>query len=60
LSHACLVYLKIFAIDGKLHGLTPGLNSGAMTMQQPSTQGDTEFIQFLQGLPADWETRMRE
>ena len=29
-------------------------------MQQPSTQVDTEFVQFLQGLPADWETRMRE
>ena len=29
-------------------------------MQQPSTQVDTEFAQFLQGLPADWETRMRE
>src|SRR5215510_16611015 len=40
--------------------LPPGLNSGAMTMQQPSTQVDTEFVQFLQGLPADWETRMRE
>jgi hypothetical protein len=60
LSHTCLVYLKIFAIDGKLHDLTPGLNSGAMIMQQPSTQVDTEFAQFLQGLPADWETRMRE
>jgi len=31
-----------------------------MTMQQPSTPVDTEFAQFLQGLPADWETRMRE
>src|SRR5215813_2885377 len=40
--------------------LPPGLNSGAMTMQQPSTQVDTEFAQFLQGLPADWETKMRE
>jgi hypothetical protein len=60
LSHTWLVYVKIFAIDGKLPGLTPGLNSGAMTMQQPSTQVDTEFAQFLQGLPADWETRMRE
>ena len=29
-------------------------------MQQPSNQVDTEFVQFLQGLPADWETRMRE
>src|SRR5262249_40589032 len=45
---------------GKLHGLTLDLNSGAMTMQQPATQVDTEFAQFLQGLPADWETRMRE
>src|SRR5215510_13641006 len=40
--------------------LPPGLNSGAITMQQPSTHVDTEFAQFLQGLPADWETRMRE
>jgi hypothetical protein len=30
-----------------------------MLMQQPSTHVDTEFAQFLQGLPADWETRMR-
>ena len=29
-------------------------------MQPPSTQEDPEFAQFLQGLPADWETRMRE
>ena len=29
-------------------------------MQQPSTQVDTEFAQFLQGLPADWDTMLRE
>jgi hypothetical protein len=29
-------------------------------MQQPSTPVDTEFAQVLQGLPADWETMMRE
>lgn len=29
-------------------------------MQLPSPQVDTEFAQFLQALPADWEAMMRE
>ena len=29
-------------------------------MQPPSPQVDTEFAQFLQALPADWEAMMRE
>ena len=29
-------------------------------MQLPSPQVDTEFAQFLQALPADWEALMRE
>jgi hypothetical protein len=44
----------------KLHGLTPSLTPGETTMQLPSPQVDTEFAQFLQALPADWEAMMRE
>src|SRR5215510_9034191 len=44
----------------KLHGLTPSLTPGETTMQLPSPQVDTEFAQFLQALPANWEALMRE